>query len=70
MEETKFDTESDSHLQDIINTHALELVRANQAKWIYCNEGNNNIAVIFKITSGDVDKKYKDVLQLEPFAAK
>mmetsp|Transcript_3384 Transcript_3384/g.2832 ORF Transcript_3384/g.2832 Transcript_3384/m.2832 type:complete len:118 (+) Transcript_3384:23-376(+) len=51
--------------ESLINTLGYELVNLHHAKWIYCNEGNNNITAIFKITTdpNELADKYLPVLQ-------
>lgn len=43
----------------------LDLIKSGDARWIYCNEGNNNIAVIFKVFTpkADLDAKYHTIIE-------
>ena len=50
--------------EDLVNTLAYELVNLGLAKWTYWNEGNNNIAVIFKIIADfdDLPEKFSPAI--------
>lgn len=36
-------------LNIVVNGEAFELIKDGRARWIYCGEGNNNIAVIYNL---------------------